>query len=151
MTSLLVHTATKSNFSWMGVMVLQPFHINTGTRWLCSFLLGLIILGCGFQQGWAAPKTLPDWKQCSVFHKGGYFVPAADCYIKSANSMIIEVDSPESLRVRKWYLYKEAAKNLEKAAKKADRIEVAGYLRSRALKLMRRAYVWWKAEGVRGG
>ena len=77
--------------------------------------------------------------RCSQLQREGYFQPAADCYTKAAAKITVSTDTPERLRVRKWYLYREACKNLEKAAARSDRKEVAAFLRERAVLLLRRA------------
>lgn len=108
-----------------------------GFRWALGWLAFAAALGLVLPDSSFAKKL--DWKGCTTLQKDGYFLPAADCYIKVGNSITVEPGTPERLRVRKWYLYREAAKNLEKAAKKADRVDVAGYHRSRAVKLLKKA------------
>lgn len=103
-------------------------------RFLLVFTLLLLLLTT--RPGHTTTPVL-NWSQCAQLHKDGYYQPAADCYIKVANRIEVDSETPERLRVQKGYLYREACKNLEQAAQQSQHPELSAYLRERAILLLR--------------
>ena len=77
------------------------------------------------------------WKLCVQMKKRTYFQAAADCYVREANAIKLSPSTKESLRVRKGYYMREAAKNLDKEAQKPGKsIKEAAYLREKAVLIL---------------
>lgn len=97
-------------------------------------LIAAVALLCAWP---ASAQAASAWKRCSQLKKEGYFLPAADCFAKVAAKIKVDEHTTERRRVRKWYLYREACKSLEKAAAKSQLKAQAAYLRERAVTILR--------------
>lgn len=75
---------------------------------------------------------------CASMYSNGYYLPASKCYQKEGDAIRMHPQIPERLRIQKGIFYREAARNLELAARKEKRPAVAAYLRERAVSFLER-------------
>jgi hypothetical protein len=73
---------------------------------------------------------------CAELYTKKYYPAAAKCYSKLGQAIPFSSSMNESLRIRKGMFLREAARNWNLAAKEQNKVEVAAFMREKALQLL---------------